>query len=825
MAFDLPLRCCESKKGPMLKNYFIIALRNFKKYKIFSVLNIFGLALGISCIVFIYSFISYELSFEKCYPKADRLYRVTHTSIESSTTRFWAPTAPRVGPSLKEYMPEIESYGRVYQIYALTFTVKDSTSKLKKFTELNGFYADPSMLEMFDFEFISGNSINALNELQNVVISESMAEKFYPKESALGKTIYIDDYQQDFLITGVFKDNNATTHIKMNYLIPMELLRKYIIDGGNEDLYNALGWAGPYNYILLKENVDIAALEAKIPDWTVSYWEGNGSSEEILAQNKYPLQPIKKIHLHSKLEQEIGPNSDVTYVYVFATVALLILLIGGVNYVNISTAQSMRRIKEIGIRKVVGAYRSQIIKQYFSESLLITVLSGILAVLLIDLLYPYFNRFSGLEYNIAQFFSLENIGLIIGVVIVLGVLAGLYPALLASGFSIDDNIKGAKKVGSFSHHLRKMLVILQFAISVFLIFSTLVIFKQLKYFNEVDLGFTKENVVAIPNSPNLSRAMRNDYMAFKAEIQSNPKIIDISSTSNLPGERTSVESLFIEGHTPEAGDPSLRFIRTDENYLQTMKIDLIEGDGFIYNADTLPQFIINKSCKDVLGLDELIGRTATNIWGRSGRIVGVMDDFNFASLHESVEPLVIEYNAPGVNGRNIYRFKGDPREVITYLESKLLEYDPSFSMYYEYLTDTWNDLYETENKAGDTFSAFTLLAIIISCIGLFGLAAITSESRMKEMGIRKIHGASLVDITKAFGTSFIKLILIASLIAIPTGWLIIERWLQGFEYQIELSWVFIVYSLVFILLISFLTILYQIIKVHRANPIDYIKYE
>ncbi len=810
----------------MLKNYFIIAFRNLSKYRLFSALNIFGLALGITCVVFIYSFISYELSFEKCYPKAERLYRVTHTSIESTTTRFWAPTAPRVGPSLKEYMPEIESYGRVYQINALTFTVNDSiSSKLKKFTELNGFYADPSMLEMFDFEFIAGDSKNALNELQNVVISESMAEKYYPQKVALGKTIYIDNYQQEFVITGVVKDNNETTHLKMNYLIPMELLRKFIIDGGREDLYNALGWAGPYNYILLKENADIDALEAKIPDWTVSYWEGNGTPEEILEQHKYPLQPIKKIHLHSKLEQEIGPNSDVTYVYVFATVAILILLIGGVNFVNISTAQSMRRIKEIGIRKVVGAYRTQIIKQYFSESMLITLLSGILAVLLIDLLYPYFNRFSGLEYNVAQFFSLENIWLIIGVVIVLGVLAGLYPALLASGFTIDDNIKGAKKVGSFSHQLRKMLVILQFAISVFLIFSTLVIFKQLKYFNEVDLGFTKENVVAIPNSPNLNRAMRKDYMAFKAEIQSNPKIIDISSTSNLPGERTSVEILNVQGHEIEGGTPSLRFIRTDENYLQTMKIDLLEGGGFRYNADTLPQFIINKGCQVILQLENPVGLTATNLWGRSGRIVGVMDDFNFASLHETIEPLVIEYNSPGVNGRNLYRFKGDPKEVITYLESKLVEYDPSFSMYYEYLTDTWNNLYETENKAGDTFSAFTLLAIIISCIGLFGLSAITAESRMKEMGIRKIHGASLLDITKAFGSSFLKLILIASVVAIPASWYIIERWLQDFEYQIDLSWLFILYTLLIILSISFLTILYQVIKVHRANPIDYIRAE
>ena len=280
-------------------------------------------------------------------------------------------------------------------------------------------------------------------------------------------------------------------------------------------------------------------------------------------------------------------------------------------------------------------------------------------------------------------------------------------------------------------------------------------------------------------------------MAFKSEIQSNPAIIDITSVSNLPGERTSVETLFIQDHTPEAGQPSMRFIRTDENYLQTMKITLIEGENFRYTSDTLPQFLINVQAQRALGLDDPIGKMGTNIWGRRGRIVGVVDDFNFASLHESIEPLVMEYNTPGVSGRNLYRFKGDPDIVIAYLETKLQEYDPSFTMYYEMITDVWNDLYENEIKAGDTFSAFTLLAIIISCIGLFGLAAITAESRMKEMGIRKIHGASLLDIAKAFGGTFLKMIVIASVIALPIAWFIIERWLQDFEYQINLGVIYI----------------------------------
>ncbi len=810
----------------MLRNYFIIALRNLSKYKLFSALNIFGLALGISCVVFIYSFIDYELSFDKCYPKSERIYRVTRVSNEPATTRYWAPTAPLLGPELASYMPEIESYFRIFQIGALNIDVNDSVKSVKKFTELNGYFADPSIIDILDLEFVQGDRKSAMNELQVIVISESMAKRFFPEGDAMGKTVRINDYDGDYLITGIMKDITDNSHLKLNFLIPMELFRQFLIEAGREGLYNSRSWAGPYNYILLKDNVDVKSVESKMTDFMLKYYEGHGTADEILATNQLPLQPIESIHLHSKLEQEIGPNSDVTYVYVFLSVAILILLIGGVNYVNISTAQSMRRVKEIGVRKVIGAHRGQIIRQYFGETLLITSMAGVLAVLIIDLLYPYFNEYSGLEYGLSQFFSIENIILIFIIVFGVGLLAGIYPALLASGFSIEDNIKGAKKVGSFSQQLRKMLVVLQFAISIFLIFSTLSIFKQLRYFNDIDLGFTKENVFSVFTSPDLLRSIRKDYKAYKSDIKSNPNILNISTTTNLPGERTSVETLNIEGYSHEGGEmPNMRFIRTDADYLKTMKIDLLEGDDFRFNGDSTTQFLINESCKIAIGMENPIGSYAINIWGVRGRIVGLIKDFNFASLHESIEPLVIEYNPPGLARNLLYRYNGDGKDALEYVEQKLKEYDPGHIFNYKIITDQWDGLYSTEIKAGDTFRAFTFLAIIISCIGLFGLAAFTAESRTKEMGIRKIHGAGLLAITKAFGSTFLKLILIAAVCAVPAAWLVVERWLADFEYQTEVSWLFILYSLIIIIGISFLTILYQVIKVYRANPIDHIRAE
>jgi len=809
----------------MIKNYLVVAFRNLKKYKIFSVLNIFGLALGISCVVFIYSFISYELSYEKCFPKADRLYRITHTSVEETTTRYWAPTAPLLLEMLSEQMPEIESYTRMMQARHLSMVFDDSLGTVKKFMEDDGFFTDTSIFEMFDLEMIYGDANTALHNPQGMVISESMSERFFGDDNPIGKVLRIENYQTDFVVTGVMKDFTGNTHLKMNFLLSWIGFRQFLIENGMEGLYNARTWAGPYNYFLLKEGSRIEDLEKKMDDFIVSYLEDDEKTpEEILAENRYPIQPIKKIHLYSKLEQEVSPNSDITYVYVFLLVATLILIIAGVNYINITTAQSMRRIKEIGVRKVVGAFRQQIIWQNLGESFMISIFAGMLSVLIIDLLYPYYNILSGLDYSLKEIFSTHNILLIGGIVVLLGFLSGIYPAFLASGFSIDDNIKGIKKRGSFSNKLRRGLIILQFTISVFLIFSTLVLYRQLRMFNEQDLGFTKENVVAVTFGGEMFNALRNDYAGVKAELKSNPNILEVSRTSNLPGERTSVEDLRYQG-MDDMDAPSQRFIRVDEDYLATMEIELLEGENFQRSADTSLQYLINETSVLVSNVDNPIGKTAHNMWGGTGKVVGIVKNHNFASLHEGIEPLVLEYNPGQINGGLLIRYQGNAIEAKEYLEQKIKTYAPTDVINFIYLTDQWDSLYVTETKAGNTFKAFTLLAIIISCIGLFGLSAFTAELRIKEMGIRKVHGAGLFDIMKIYGLDFLKLILISTIIALPVGWLIMENWLQSFHYRISLSWTFFVYSLIAIIVISFLTILYQMIKVSRANPIDYLKYE
>lgn len=808
----------------MLRNYLTIAFRNLKKYKIFSALNIIGLALGISCVVFIYSFISHELSYENCYPKADRLYRITHTSFEENITRYWAPTAPILLERLSEQMPEVEMFSRFMQASNLSMAYTDSLETIKKFRVFDGFFVDTTVFEMFDLQFVYGDANSALSHTSNMVISESMAHQFFGNDNPLGKTLTIENYQMDFVVSGVMKDIEGNTHLKMNFLLSFTGFREFLYSQGMEGLYNSRGWAGPYNYLLLKEGIDIKSLEEKMPDFIVSYWEGDGTREEILSQHDYPFQPIKSIHLHSKLEQEITPNSDITYVYVFLLVAILILLIAGVNYVNISTAQAMKRVKEMGVRKVVGAYRIQIVFQNLGESFMISIFAGSLAVLIIDILYPFYNVLSGLDYGLSEIFSWNNILLIIGIVMFLGFLSGIYPAFLASRFSIEDNIKGIKKVGSFSNKLRRVLIILQFTISVFLIFNTLVLYNQIKLFNDQDLGFIKENVVSITFGGDMFRALRNDYVAVKEDIKSNPNVLDVSSTSNLPGQRTSVESLTYKG--VENDDmPSQRFIRVDEDYLQTMQIELLEGENFFRSADTSLQYLINENSKIVSNIENPIGKTADNMWGASGKVIGIVKNHNFASLHEAIEPLVLEFDPRQMRGTLLVRFTGDKKEILDYLEKKLRDYAPNDIIDYEFITDQWDKLYLTEINAGNTFKAFSLLAIIISCIGLFGLAAFAAELRTKEMGIRKVHGAGLFDIIKIFGQDFLKLVLISTVIALPIAWFVMENWLQSFEYRIHLSWTYFLLSVIAIMTVSILTIMYQMVKVSQANPIDYIKYE
>jgi len=395
---------------------------------------------------------------------------------------------------------------------------------------------------------------------------------------------------------------------------------------------------------------------------------------------------------------------------------------------------------------------------------------------------------------------------------------------MASRFSIEDNIKGIKKVGSFSNKLRRVLIILQFTISIFLIFSTLVLYQQIKLFNDQDLGFTKDNMVSVTFGGDMFQALRNDYVAVKADIKSNPNILEVSSTSNLPGERTSVESLTYKGVEVDEM-PSQRFIRVDEDYLKTMQIELLEGEDFYRSADTSLQYLINENSKIVGGVDEPIGKTADNMWGGSGKVIGIVKNHNFASLHEAIEPLVLEFNPRQIQGGLLVRFAGDNKEIQDYLEQKLREYAPYDIIEFEFVTDHWDSLYTTEINAGNTFKAFSLLAIIISCIGLFGLAAFAAELRTKEMGIRKVHGAGLFDIIKVFSLDFIKLILVSTVIALPIAWYVMENWLQSFEYRIHLSWTYYLYSIVAIMTVSILTIMYQMVKVSRANPVDYIKYE
>ncbi len=808
----------------MIKNYFIIALRNFKKYKLFSFLNISGLALGIACVVLIYTYISYELSYEKCYPKYKRIYRAVSDARYDDGSRKWAPTSPRLGPELKKSLPEVEEICR-FMVFGLTqCSVSKEGVISKKFMESNGFYADTTVFKVFDLKLLAGSPEQVMQS-NTIAISDEMAMRYFNRIDVVGENIRIDKQDKDFMISGVFQKPQGNTHLTIDFMIPFEYFRRLLYKVGYQSLYNAPTWAGPYNYILFKEGTDLENVYKKLDVFLLRFFEGHYETEEAILENRKILfQPISDIHLKSKREQEVSPNSDITYVYVFSIVAVLILIIAGVNYVNISTAQSMRRVKEIGLRKVIGANRAQIIRQYLGESLIVSFISAIFAVLFVDLFYPYYNLITGLDYSLTDFFKTENIILIIIIFVVNGLLAGIYPAILASRFSIEDNIKGFKKVGSVSNTIRKSLIVMQFFISVFLIFSTMVVYKQIRLFNNIDLGFDKENIIVFKNGNGLSRAKQNNCDAIKAEFLSHPQLISMTSSSNIPGSRTSVEGFTVEGVNLDV-NPTYRVVRVDEDYLETLNIELLEGEGFSKKSDTTLQFILNENAKIACGAENPVGMNAVNMWGKRGKIVGVAKNFNFASLHEGIEALILQYIPGDENGSTFIKFSGDVQTAIAAIEKKVAEIAPDDVFDYTFIETAWNDLYITEQKAADTFKAFTLLAIIISCIGLFGLASFAAQIRIKEMGIRKVHGAGFVNIMKIFALDFLRLILISSIISLPVAWYAMSEWLQGFQYRISIGWVYFAITLLIVFIISLITIIYQMVKVSTANPIDYIKYE
>lgn len=802
----------------MLKNYLKIAYRVLKRQKLFSFLNITGLAVSMTCSLMILLHVKDEMSYESFFPKAERLYRVQIDSKYGSNFRNWAASPPALGPMLQASFPEVEQTARLRLMGTQVISLVSDQGTLKRFEERWGFFADPTVVQIFDLNFVRGDPRTALREPHTVVLTESMANRYFGEKDPLDQTLTNESQNRTFLVKGVIQDLPANSHLKIDYLVSMPTFGIYL---GNEQLFHHRTWKTMYTYVLLHSSDRLAGFNDRSPQFMQDYHAQSPGREENLV-----LQPIGRIHLFSHLEGELRPNSDIAYVYIFSGAAFLILLIAGVNFVNLATAQSFKRMKEIGIRKVIGARKVQLIKQYLGESLLFTTIAGALGLLLFRAVVPFYNQLTGKALAFSDLLTTENILFWVSALLLLSVCAGLYPAFFASNFQPVSSIKNTRDRGASTTRLRQGLVIFQFMISIFMVFGTVTIFRQLMFFQTKELGFDKEKLVAVILFREQWQAVLTNTEAVKSEILRHSAVSHVALTSNLPGSSLSNERLTPVSVTDNSTLPMLRFVRVDEDFLSAAGLDLVSGRNFDPVADHASAYIVSESVVAALGLEHPLGtQCRSDIHGGTAPIVGVIRDFHFVSLHKPIEPLVLEYS-PSRTGVLLVKVEaGRFADVLEFLEKKMGEIAPDQLFRYYFVDEYFDRSYEMEKRGSRLFRIFAGLAILVACLGLFGLAAYAAEVRNKEIGIRKVLGAPLSSIAFMMSKDFLLWVMLANLLAWPLAYYAMNRWLESFAYRTHISISTFVITAVLSLFSALLTVSYQSLKTAASDPIKSLRYE
>ncbi len=806
----------------MLKNYLKIALRVIKRQKLYSSLNIIGLAVSLTCSFLILLHVKDELGYETNFPKADRIYRVQVNSKYGTNFRNWAASAPALAPMLEESFPEIEAAARIRSLGREIFSYQASQGSDRRFEETRGFISDPSALSMFDLELISGNPQTALKEPNAIVLTSTLAKKYFSSEDPIGKTLTNESRNLPLKVTGIIQDLPKNTHLKIDYLVSMPTFAAYLGFGmNNAELLNHRTWKAVSTYVLLQSTHSAQRFHVKAPEFMKSFLsERPGRHEELI------LQPIRKIHLYSKLEGEIGSNSDIAYVYIFSGAAFLLLLIAAVNFINLSTAQSFKRMKEIGIRKVVGAQRGQVVKQYLGEAFLLIVLSTGLTLILLNFVLPFYNQMSGKGFVFKDIFQIQNIVFLLLLMGTLSLLAGLYPAFFASTFRPVNALKSTKSPRSSTSRLRKGLVVFQFIISIFMIFSTITIYRQLVFFHNQDLGFDKDKLIALRLYGDIREKALQNSGALKTEILRHSGVSHVALASNLFGTPFSNERLTPVSVSDKNTLPMLRFIRVDEDFIETAGLEIVQGRNFDRVSDQKSAYIISESVAEELNLDQPLGvQCRSDVHDGTAPIVGVIKNFHFASLHNPIEPLVLEY-LPNWTGFLLVKGQSDRfAEVLEFLRQKFKDIAPHYLFSYLFVDELFNRNYENENRSYDLFKVFSMIALLVACLGLFGLTVYAAETRIKEIGIRKVLGASIPNIALLLSRELIWWVLIAHIVAWPAAYFAMNKWLENFAYRVHIHGFTFVISAGMVVFSALATVGYQSIKTAIANPAKSLRYE
>ena len=801
----LPRKLCHSAIWGiiMLANYLKVAFRNLAKRKGYAVINISGLAIGMACCMLILLWVRDELSYDRGHEHAEHLYRVVQDIQFSDHQTTWAITHGPLAPALQEAFPEIINTARFTGSGGL-FRYNDQAFQER------GAYADNTLFEMFTFPFVKGDPRTALLEPASIIISEEMAAKFFGDEDPLGAVINANN-EYDFTITGVFKNIPENSTLQFDYVIPFIYTRElgFTVDTWRNSQFST--------FVLLEAGAPVADVNGKIAD----FLDDKPTIEENATLR---LQPITDLHLFSNLEFDYGGLGDVSYVYTFSLIAFFILLIACINFMNLSTAQAGKRAKEVGMRKVAGAKRSDIVLQFYGESVLLSVAALGLALLLVWLFLPGFNELSGKYLTLA---SSANLDIVLGLIVLTlftGLVAGSYPALYLSSFQPVSILKGLLTFGSRGSAFRRILVTFQFALSIILIVGTFVVYNQLGYMQDKKLGFKKEQVVYLPKYEDLTTR----FETAKSDLLQHARILNVTAMSSLPSRGYTFSNSLWEWEGQEADNEILfRAAFVDYDYFETLEIELVAGRSFskAFATDTANAVVvINETAARIMGMDAPVGQTISDS-RRDRTIVGVVKDYNFTSLRSEIDPLILILY-PEYTGALVASIAPDDVPgTLRYIEEVWKNYVKEYPFEYGFLDERIDNLYRAEQRVGTLFMYFTALALFISCLGLLGLAAYIAEQRTKEIGIRKVLGASIAGVILLLSRDFAKWVLLANIIAWPVAYLAANRWLETFAYRTDLGWGAFVVAGSMTLLIALLTISYQAVKAAHANPVEALKYE
>lgn len=800
----------------MFVHYLKTALRNLLRQKSYSIINIGGLAIGMSVCILILSYVFFELSYDKFHEKSDQIYRLGLDATVGGNTMNLAVTSAPMGEALRQDFPEVIANTRLSISESQELSIGE-----RKFIQKDILYTDSSFFDVFSFKLIRGSRNEVLLHPKSIVLTESCAKKFFGDNDAIGEIIRIND-RTSFKVTGIMEDVPPNSQLQFELLVSMD------IRDPKSSFYRQNNWGNisMYSYVLLEKNTDYLKLEEKFDEFKVRHTQ---QLIDIGVHFDLFLQPLTDIHLYSELERETNNSGDITYVYLFSAIAIFILFIACINYMNLASARSFKRAKEVGMRKIHGAVRPQLIGQFLGESVMFSILAFIISLVIVQITLPMFNDLVYQHDSSIDLFSnkFTLLGFFVAITFIVGILAGSYPAFYMSSFSPIVALKGEKLKGKKKSLLRNILVVLQFSIAVALIICTSVIYTQINYMQNKDLGFDGENRIVIPLR---SESLRNKSEVLRNEFRSLSNVEMVSISNSAPGY-----GMNGSGYLPEGADATTPVIiyngTIDDQFIETMDMKILEGRNFSheFGTDTL-SVLINEELAKRYNWDEPIGKKLSVLAGDSMpntdfKVVGVLKNFHFMSLLTKVEPYAYHYQQS--NMRNlILKLNAKNKEVaLKQIEEKWAELSNNAPFDYMFIDENFEETYISYIRMGKLFTAFTLIAIFVACIGLFGLASFLTEIRTKEIGIRKVQGAGIFSILRLLNTDFIKWVVVANIVAWPIAYYYMTEWLANFSYPISLSWMNFALGAVLSIFIALVTVSYQSLKAALRNPVESLRYE